>query len=263
MKKLSFMLLSLLAVTMFTACGNDDEPVNKQTVTSTLNARMVNASDGIANGVVFSQNTGKIELNYTDMTIKISTTYKDENGATQSLNTPEMQLERQSGTCYKVVTHNGQTGSIPLMIDLGSGMMWYRMETSANSNLFLTTHLLYAYTTTTMHNPDNNNHGSHDQSAYLFALDSKGETCIMQITNFISNMNGAVDAQEVQYEGLTVTPTTEGYKITADRVESNYKGFYTLTDVNFNLYYQCLQIDGTFKCNGLTYNISGSLFPAN
>ena len=127
----------------------------------------------------------------------------------------------------------------------------------------MTTHLLYAYTTTAMNNPDNGNHGSHDQSAYLFALDSRGETCVMQISNFMSNLNGTVDAAEVQYDGLTVTPTATGYKITAATAESNIKGYYTLTDVEFNIYEQCLVFNGSFKCNGLKYNVSGSLFPAN
>ena len=69
MKKLSFMLLSLLAVTMLTACGNDDEPVNRQTVNMAINSRLVDASNG---AVVFSQNTAKVEINYTDMTISFN-----------------------------------------------------------------------------------------------------------------------------------------------------------------------------------------------
>ena len=62
MKKLSFLLLSLLAVTLFTACGNEDEPVNKQSFTSTINCRAIDGDQ-----VVFSQSSAKVELNYTDM----------------------------------------------------------------------------------------------------------------------------------------------------------------------------------------------------
>ena len=258
MKKLSFLLFSLLVVTMFTSCGDDDEPENKQTVSATFNCRLLDASDET---ITFSQNTGKIELNYTDMTIKFSTTYKDKDGVTQTLNSPEMKLVSQNGTVYIGETYGGQIHERPLKIDMGTGMMWYRTSSvDDGTTLVLTTHLLYAYTTTAITNPANGNNGSHNQSAYLFALDSRGETCILQISNFASNLNGSIDATEVQYDGLTVTPTQTGYRITAETVESNFKGFYTLTDVEFDLNEQCLVLNGSFKCNGLTYEISGSLF---
>ena len=86
--------------------------------------------------------------------------------------------------------------------------------------------------------------------------------CILKLSNFVSTLNGSVDAPELQYEGLTVTPTSTGYTITADKIESDYKGFYTLTDVEFHLYEQCLSINGSFKCNDLEYKVTGSLFPA-
>lgn len=262
MKKLSFMLLSLLAVTMFTACNNDDDETSrKQTITSPMNCRVVDASDG---SVVFSQNTAKVELNYTDMTINFTCNYKDLNGQTQVFTSPVMKLSLEKGSVYRIETVGGQVISTNGWIDMSTGMMWYKTSDSEEGTvLVMTTHLLYAYTTTTMTNTENGNHGSHDQSAYLFALDSKGETCIMKIYNFISNLNAAIDAAEVQYEGLTVTPTGTGYTITASEVESNYKGFYKLTDVNFTLNEQCLVTSGSFKCNGLEYTVSGQLFPLN
>ena len=57
-----------------------------------------------------------------------------------------------------------------------------------------------------------------------------------------------------------MTPTVTGYKITADEVESNYTGFYKLTDVDFTLDEQCMTINGTFKCNGKDYEVTGHLF---
>ena len=260
MKKLSFLLLFLLTVTLFTACTKSDDPVSKQTVNSTINCRMIDVSDG---SVVFSQNTGKIDVNFTDMTIQFTCNYKDLNGQTQSLTTPVMNLVSQKGSVYYMETGSQAIARVG-RIDLSSGMMFYRNSDPDNGTvLVMTTNLLYAYTTTTMTNPENGNSGSHEQSAYLFALDSRGETCIMRISNFMSNMNGAVDAPEVQYEGLTVTPNGYGYKITAPSVESDYKGFYTLTDVDFNLTEQGEVINGSFKCNGLNYTVTGSLFPAN
>ena len=265
MKRLSIVLFSLLAVTIFTACGNDDdEPVDKKTVTVALNTRWIDTNNGYNNTVVFSQNTGKLELNYTDMTVKLSASYKDQNGATQLMETPEMKMKQLKGTVYDVEIVDGTVTYRPLIIDLGTGMLWYNNPVSSSNGprLVITSQLLYAYTTTAILNDVNGNHGSHEQSAYVFVLDDKGETCSLYISNFMSTLNGAVDASEVRYSGLTVTPTLEGYKITAGEVESNYKGFYTLTDVEFNIYTQCLSLNGSFKCNGLKYNVSGSLFPS-
>ena len=266
MKKLSFLLLSLLAVALFTACNKSDEPENKQVVTMTINSRAIDGDD-----VVFSQSSAKVELNYSDMLIKFTADYKDVDGISHSITTPDMKMSRvsSSSTLYEFVSDSGnQPGSnigesLGGFIDLATGVMWYTINTGS-TQVISTSHLLYAYSTTTITNPANGNHGDHQQSAYLFALDSKGQTCIMSISNFMSNLNGAVDASEVQYNDLTLTPTAAGYIVTADEVESsNYKGFYTLTDVHFNLNGQCQVVTGSFKCNDLEYTVSGTLFPIN
>lgn len=257
MKKLSFLFMSLLAVTLLTACGSDDEPVNKQVVSATMNTRAIDGDD-----VVFSQGSAKVELNYTDMTIQFTSEYKDADGQTRSFITPEMPMKSTSNTVYSFnSTSSASTGidNFQGKIDLYSGMMWLSFM-DGGTRVVSTTHLYYAYTTTNMTNLENGNHGSHQQAAYLFALDARGETCIMQITNLISNLNGSVDAAEVRYDGLMVTPTPTGYTITADEVESNYKGFYTITDVNITLNDQCNILSGSFMCNGLKHEISGGLF---
>ena len=250
-------------MTLFTACNKSDEPENKQTVTMVMNNRAVEGDQ-----VVFSQGSAKVELNYTDMLIKFTADYKDTDGISHTITTPDMKMTPVSTAIYQFVSNSGSqmgsnTGeSFGGYIDMTTGVTWYTIHTGS-MDVICTTHLLYAYATTSMTNPDNGNHGSHEQSAYLFALNSRGETCIMSISNFISNLNGAVDAPEVQYKDLTVTPTTTGYIITADEVESNYEGYYTLTDVNFTLNNQGQVINGTFKSNGLEYSVSGTLFPAN
>ena len=51
MKKLSFLLLSLLVVSMLTSCKKDD-PVNTQTVNMVINSRAIQDGE-----VTFSQST--------------------------------------------------------------------------------------------------------------------------------------------------------------------------------------------------------------
>ena len=261
MKKLSFLFISLLAVTLFTSCNKDDEAVSRQTVNMTINNRAIDGEQ-----VVFSQGTAKVELNYIDKTIKFTTDYNDIDGVPHSIITPDMKMTPVSSSVYEFTSSNGnQVGSLTSgtfsgYIDMSTGMTWYTIN-SGSMEVVSTSHLLYAYSTTDITNPDNDNHGSHQHSAYLFALDSKGETCILQISNFIPNLNGTIEAQEVQYNGLTVTPTATGYKITSEEAESSYKGFFKLTDVDFTLNEQCMVIDGSFKCNDLEFKVTGNLFP--
>ena len=264
MKKYIY-LFALLAVVMFSACGDSDEPANTQTFTMTINSRTINGDD-----VVFSQGTGKVEFNYSDMFMKFTAQYKDADGQTHTMTTPDMKMYATGNNVYSFnnIASSTYTGIEMLegFIDMGTGMMWYSFTVDGTTRVVSTSCLLYAYTilyaytTTSMTNSENGNHGSHSQSAYLFALDSRGETCTMLIGNFISNLNGAIDAPEVKYEGLTVTPNAQGYKVTAEKAESNYKGFYTLTDVDFTLNDQCNVVSGSFKCNGLEYTVSGNLF---
>ena len=251
MKKLSFMLLALLAVTLFTACGNDDEPVNKQTVTMTVNNRAINGDQ-----VVFSQANAKMEINYTDMEIQFNTEYKDVSGQSHSITTPTMALTNVGGTVYAFEQGNGE---ITGYIDFATGMTWFIINDNAGP-VICTSQLLYAYSTTSVNNPDNGNHFSHEHSAYLFALDSKCEKCILKISNFIPNIAGSVEASEVQFNDLTVTPTATGYTITAAQAEASNKS-YTITDLNVNLSIQCQVINGSFKCKDLDFAIMGKVFP--
>lgn len=260
MKKLSFLLLSLMAMALLTACNDGKEPSTVQKLTSTINCRAIEGDV-----VVFSQGTANVEVDYTNMVIKFTSTYVDMNGHSTTLTTPEMKLKNVAPTVYEFTASGSQqvgSGSVESLggyVDFGTGMLWYTINT-ASCEIVCSSHILYAYSTTEISNPDNDNYYSHQKSAYLFAIDSKGETCTLQISNFMSNANGTVDAPVVEYANLTLLPTVTGYEITADEVESNYKGYYTLTDVDFTLDEQCMTINGSFKCNGLEYVVTGPLF---
>ena len=137
--------------------------------------------------------------------------------------------------------------------------MWFTFN-EGSTRMVCTSELLYAYTKTTITNPDNGNHSINPQSAYSFALAANGQTCALTIYNFMSNLNDAIDVTKVDFEGLTVTQTVTGYTITADEVASAYNGYYTLSDVNFNLNDQGKVINGSFKCKGLDFTVTGNMF---
>lgn len=252
MKKLSILFFSLLAVTLFTACNDDnDKPVNKQTVNMDINNRAIDGET-----VVFSQNKATVEVNFTDMTIKISTQYTDATEHPHTLTTPEMNLTNEGGMIY---SFGRGTSEVSGYIDFNTSMMWYTIN-NASGLVVSTSQLVYAYSTTTVTNPDNGYTYSHEHSAYLFVLDSKCEKCSMSISNFSPNIAGSIEVGEVQFNNLNVTPTATGYTITADETETINYG-YKITDLNINLNEQCQFINGSFKCKDLEFSITGKLFP--
>lgn len=258
MKKYFVYLFALTAVTLFTACGDSDEPDHKTTFTSTINSRAIEGDN-----LVFSQGSAKVEFDNSNMFIQFTSNYKDIDGQSHTITSPSMKLYAVSGTVYTFndmasSTYSGFDG-LEGYFDIGTGMMWFTFM-DGSTRIISTSNILYAYTNTVITNPVNGNQGNHNQSAYLFAPDARGETCAMEIYNFVSTLNGAVDAVEILYEGLTLTPTTTGYTVTADKVESSYKGYYTLTDVNFILDDQCRVINGSFKCNDLEQVVTGGMF---
>ena len=259
MKKLSFLFLSLLAISLLTACNKDDDsPVNKQTVSATINCR---AYDGST--VMFSQSTAKVELNYTDMTIQITTDYKDIDGMGHTLTTKPMHMDQRTGTTIYSFHEMTDLGSPSGYLDMATGMMLFTFTPETGStNYCCTTHLLYAYAKTVITNPDNGFTYNNEQTAYLFEPNARGETCRLRMSNFTPNTAGSILSSEIQYEGLTMTPTAEGYTVTASELESTtYKGIYIITDLNFTLSNQGNVINGTFKCNGLDFKVTGNLFP--
>ena len=149
MKKLSFMLLALLTVTLFTACGNDDKPENRQTVSMVINNRAI---DG--------EKQSKYEVQFNDLTVTPTAT-----GYTITAAQAEA-----SNKSYTITDLNVNLSSQCQIINDNAGPV------------ICTSQLLYAYTTPSVNNPDNGNHNTHEHSAYLFVLDSKCEKCILRIS---------------------------------------------------------------------------------
>lgn len=257
MKKLSFLLLSLLAVTLFTGCNKDDESVNKMTYSSVINCRAIDGDD-----VLFSQSTAQVELNTTDMTIQYTFSYKDIDGMSHNMTTPAMKMTHKVGSIYTFNTSGAAQASTSLdgSIDISTLTMWFTFM-DGDDQIVCTNLLLYAYATTTVTNPDNGNHYSHQMSAYQFEPDEKCETCIMKISNYTPNIAGSIEAEFIQFNGLTITPTPSGYTITADELEPvGYRAHYNITDLSITLDSQCRFIDGSYKCNNLEFKIAGNLF---
>ena len=255
MKKTFFYLFALLALVGFTSC-DDDNSERTQEFTATINNRCVDGSE-----VMFSQGSAKIELNYTASTIKITSDYKDLDGMSHTITTPEMEMSATTSGVYSFGW--GYVEGLHGYIDLSTGMMFYAYNPEGGPNMiYCTTHLLYAYTKTNIISEDGKNY-LHDQSAYMFALDSKGETCTMQISNFIPNTGGNIQEAKVEYLEVPVVPTTEGYRIQADEVESITSNIYTITNLDLTISAHGMAIAGSFKVGNHTYHVVGQAFGSN
>lgn len=260
MKKFSIFAFSLLAVLMFTACNNDDAPENIETITPTINSRAING-----NKVVFSQNTSIIVVNLTQMTVTITSGYKDCDGNSHKLNTTAMPLTQVSGFTFSFnggSTSFGEASSLTGYIDLTTVVAWYSFTANGTDKVVSSTHPIYSYGTTTVTDPKNGTHNSYSNSQYGFMIDPSGEKCKMVVSNFAPNLTGAIQATQIYWDGLELTPTAYGYTIKGDTAESSLKGTNTITDINLIINNQCRTLSGSFMCNNLEIKVASNLFPS-
>lgn len=263
MKKTFIYLFSMLALMTFSACGHDDEPDQPDEIQSTELLYFSKTVRG--NTITFLQNNGTIELNYTQGTIQLTCDYNDYKGQRHTMSTPKMKVILVSDHTYAFSDKesiNTFDGSYPNgMINLDTGVVWFSF-TNEYEQTIVTTYLNFPAPTSTITSLEDNRSYQHTGSSYLFApQDAQGKTCVMQINNFIANLSGVVEDDLIQFQGLPMTPTTDGYTITADRAEATYGGHYTITDVNLIISSQCKAINGSFKYNGYKISIAGSMFP--
>lgn|GEM_PF-1017152 len=263
MKKVSKMFLlmaALVGMGLFTACTNSDDPQNTYTYSSSVINRAL--SD---DGVYFSQSTVSMTINLTDNTIVLSSAaVLDEDKSSVSFTTPELKLGNladatSSGNVYTfaATTVSSNVTHLQGYLDWGTGMLWFTYIADDDRQVYSSTQLLYAYTTTSIA-AEGKSPYKHTQSAYCMVVDEAGENCKLQIASLLDG-SGATLSSLAEYEGLTFTPTTTGYKVKASKV-SPVSGNYDLTNVDLWMDRQGRNIEGSFVCNGCTYTVSGTMF---
>ena len=82
----------------------------------------------------------------------------------------------------------------------------------------------------------------------------------MQISNFVPGVNGAVQAAVVEYKGLNVTLTDQGYLIKADEAKATHDSYYDLTDVDITIDRDCTHFSGSFSTKVSRHEFSGNIF---
>ncbi len=262
-KKLMTLLLAVLAMSLLTACNNDDEHENKQKFTTAINNRA--CKDGV---VIFSQGTAEVEINFdarTAMrTIKITSTYKDIDGQSRTLTTPELEMPSPYGSPIGVYSFSTTEDlgdgvrNLKGTIDIQTGMMRYAFQ-QKDYTMVCTTNLLFNNVITNISDVSGATINT-NMSSYLFMLDSNAKTCIMQISDFVPAANGAVQAAVVEYKGLNVMITDQGYIIKADQAKATHDSYYDLTDVDVTIDSDCTHFSGSFSTKVSRHEFSGNLF---
>lgn len=252
MKK-SIYLFALMALVVFSSCLNNDDDVQKTTYGVTLNCRTISGDK-----VAFTQNTGALEVDNINNTIQITCSYKDNSGQFHVFNSPTMSLTTASANTYQFKS-NDASGLYGYW-DLETTVLWFTFTADPSTTVVCSTHLQYAYVTTVI-SSDGHAPFSHNKTAYEFILNNEGKKCTMRLYNFVEDFSGAVKDGGIQYDDVTLTPTTVGYTVTADTIAPK-SGTITITDLNIKLDNQGRAINGSFKTGDKTYTVSGNLFPA-
>ena len=262
-KKLMTLMLAVLVVSLLTACNKDDEYENKQKFTTAINNRACRNGE-----VVFSQGTAEVEINFNARTamhtIKITSSYKDIDGQTHTLATHEIEMPSLYGSPVRVYSFSKTDGlgdgvkNLRGGLDIQSGMLWYTFRQD-DYTMVCTTHLLFNNVITNIIDVAGATVNT-NLSSYLFMLDSNAKTCVMQISNFVPGVNGAVQAAVVEYNGLKVTLTDQGYLIKADEAKASQGTYYDLTDVDITIDRDCSHLSGSFNTKVSRHEFSGDLF---
>ena len=143
-------------------------------------------------------------------------------------------------------------------IDIQTGIMRYIFQQD-DYTMVCTTHLLFNNVITNIIDVAGATINT-NMSSYLFMLDSNAKTCVMQISNFVPGVNGAVQAAVVEYNGLKVTITDDGYLIKADQAKASQGSYYDLTDVDVTIDRDCTHFSGSFNTKLSRHEFSGNLF---
>jgi hypothetical protein len=261
--KLMTLLLAVLAMSLLTAC-NKDESDHKQKFTTAINNRA--CRDGV---IIFSQGTAEVEINFIPSTamrtIKITSTYKDIDGQSRTLTTPEIEMPSLYGSPVRVYSFSTTTDvmgdgvkNLHGGIDMQSGMLWYAFQQD-DYTITCTTHLQFNNVITKIIDPMGASINT-NMSAYLFMLNSNANTCVMQISNFTPGVSGIVQAAVVEYKGLNVTVTDQGYLIKADQAKATQGSNCDLTDVDVTIDRDCTHFSGSFNTRVSRHEFSGNLF---
>ncbi len=234
MNTIKKLMTLLLAMSLLTACNNDDEHENKQKFTTAINNRA--CKDGV---VIFSQGTAEVEINFdarTAMrTIKITSTYKDIDGQSRTLTTPELEMPSPYGSPIGVYSFSTTEDlgdgvrNLKGTIDIQTGMMRYAFQ-QKDYTMVCTTNLLFNNVITNISDVSGATINT-NMSSYLFMLDSNAKTCIMQIS-----------------------------LIKADEAKATHDSYYDLTDVDITIDRDCTHFSGSFSTKVSRHEFSGNLF---
>ena len=264
MKHFIHIITGISAVIALSACSHDSNSEYKfeeQTYYRIVNLNTQNVS--------FARSTVNCTLNPDDKTIQISTTISM-NGSNITIDSSTMPYTTPSANTYKfggtakasghdVTNFNG-------LYDGATNAIYLEMNIDSHHGLYITSIPLFPYTTTTVTNNMFSSDSSEplilDDCSYGFIFDNTLVDGIFAILNFKLT---AIDSriEEIDYKGITVTPTADGYSIQASLLSPSVSGSlekYTITDFKADITEQGRKVEGSFTCSNKDVTFSGKAF---
>lgn len=262
MTKTLLQLCACAALVVLVACSNDD-PATTYSYALTTNCR-VNIAEN--NETFVSQGTSYFTIDFANNTITIETPINLTGGDVFTLMVADAPMSVRAGSTYSftysaAITGNGHTiTGFNGYVDMLTGGTWFTYQVDGEAfSVYTTSQLVYAYATTQLTAVDLATE-SDDNMAYWFFLNENGDSCTMRISNFTNSL-GVSSSQQVEFDGLAVTPNLYGYAITSSKPVKSTDGNYTLSDdVVIVVNQQGQAVSGEFTCNMVGYKFEGKMF---
>jgi|GEM_PF-2761747 len=262
MKHQWFTLVALLALLTLTTACSDDENENVVSGGATMYTRAFEAGGDITS----AQGSAKysIDMNNSLLTLTVPVTLP--NGGSISLTIgPATLSSTGNNVIYSFGSTASATGHTAVLnwsrMNLSTGAIAFQATLDGTTTVEATTvPVFYSTTTGVVYTSESGVTSlySNPNVAYLLVPNATAGTCHLEMDAFKLS-DSDVESDVLAYEGLTLTPTEDGYTITADSIvpTAARAGSYTLTDVNLMLTNHAQQLTGTFICQGRGVTVSG------
>ena len=243
-----FALAMLLLAT--TACGDD----KNDDIVYQLQGQFVNNTVRLSTNqsVSMSSSLTNITWNVRASTMTLNYSVPIEGGSTATLNITDVPMTPNSSLgCYTFETPNGGTGITAVKGYFAeSGSFLLEFTYNGTHRVISAAQLFFPYVKCTVSNTEDTTKPDkvNDKAAMLININTNTKKADVTIANFALEADGGV-ISTVNFLGLDVVATSDGYKVTTSSTVNSVDGLYTLSDFEANVTNACHAVNGTFKVN--------------
>ena len=259
MKKITLLLLGLVAMTGMVSCNNED-PEQIVQFQQEFYIRSVNNDD---NSVKFSKSMSLVNADFTsgEMDLTISVKLDDTHSATVQIKRLVLNYDAMSGlfTISKGATTTVEGGAVVGFftgtLDNNTNIMYVNFEADGKYNVACTTRLLYPYGVMNSTYEKNGTKKTCKDNDFALAIELNEDGTKAKFTLYNVLLEDEQDMViYIDYASAAVTPKIDGYYIEAATLEATIdniaKKDYDITDFKATLTGHGRYIEGSFTIGG-------------